>query len=216
MITNQDMSANCVAFFDFDGTLTRRDTLMPFLKFTVGKPTFYFKLLLISPILIAYFLRLIRNDVAKQIVLRFFLSGSNSAELMELGERFSKEIIPLMLREEGMNLLRWHQKQGHKCVLVSASLDIYLGYWAKYEGFNAFLTSSLSVDTHTKAVTGMLSGQNCYGAEKSRRAKLWLGHQPFKVSSTFGYGDTKGDYELLKFVDNPKILRKNKFIEFKI
>ncbi|WP_257292907.1 haloacid dehalogenase-like hydrolase, partial [Endozoicomonas sp. ONNA1] len=54
-----------VAFFDFDGTLTTGDTLMPFLKYVLGRRKYYAKLFLVSPILVAYFAKVLRNDIAK-------------------------------------------------------------------------------------------------------------------------------------------------------
>lgn len=143
MSHNDTPNARPVAFFDFDGTLTTGDTLMPFLKFVVGTPTYYAKLALVSPVLAAYFAKLLRNDIAKQIVLKQYLAGYHIDDLFERGQRFCDEVIPTMLRPEGMERLRWHQEQGHECVLVSASMDVYLNAWAKREGFSEVICTAL-------------------------------------------------------------------------
>ena len=55
-----------IAAFDFDGTITTKDTLFDFVKFHVGSKNFYKGLIFLSPILILYKLGFIRNDIAKQ------------------------------------------------------------------------------------------------------------------------------------------------------
>ena len=187
-----------VAFFDFDGTLTTGDTLMPFLKYVVGAPTYYAKLILLSPVLAAYFAKLLRNDIAKQIVLKSYLAGYHIDKLFELGQRFSEEIIPTMLRPEGMERLRWHQEHGHECVLVSASLDVYLNAWAKPTQFSEVICTSLQENNNRRA-SGKIGGKNCYGEEKLVRIQKWES----KISQTkrYAYGDTSGDIPMLIYVD---------------
>jgi len=187
-----------VAFFDFDGTLTTGDTLMPFLKYVVGAPTYYAKLILLSPVLAAYFAKLLRNDIAKQIVLKSYLAGYHIDKLFELGQRFSEEIIPTMLRPEGMERLRWHQEQGHECVLVSASLDVYLNIWTRDERFSDIICTSLK-RLDTGSVTGHIKGNNCYDEEKVKRILAWLASKsPIEI---YAYGDTSGDIPMINFAN---------------
>lgn len=207
---SKDSNNTPVAFFDFDGTLTTGDTLMPFLKFVVGVPRYYWCLFLVTPILIAYILKLIPNDVAKQKVLKRYLSGYPLAELFEKGEAFSQEVIPTMLRNEGMERLRWHQTQGHTCVLVSASFDVWLKPWSDSNGFDDILTTQL--ETKNGMVTGLIAGNNCYGSEKVCRIEIWLDHEDREPSCTYAYGDTKGDLPMLNSVNKGLILRNNTFI----
>lgn len=206
MSQNDASNTRPVAFFDFDGTLTTGDTLMPFLKFVVGMPTYYAKLALVSPVLAAYFAKLLRNDIAKQIVLKQYLAGYHIDDLFERGQCFSEEVIPTMLRPEGMARLRWHQEQGHECVLVSASMDVYLNAWAKREGFSEVICTTLEKDVDG-SVSGKMQGENCHGEEKVVRIKNLMGNIIPKKS--FGYGDTDGDIPMLRFVDEGNMLDKN-------
>ena len=200
-------SVTPVAFFDFDGTLTKGDTMMPFLKFVVGLPKYYLKLIIVSPILVAYFLKLIRNDLAKQIVFKLYLSGYSIDELFKLGERFSEEIIPTMLRAEGMERLRWHQAQGHECILVSASIDAYLHYWSNSNGFESALTTSL--ETKKGLITGSIKGNNCHGEEKVSRVMAYM--PQVKEGESYAYGDTSGELPLLSMSNHGFMYSKNKF-----
>lgn len=187
-----------IAFFDFDGTLTTGDTLMPFIKFVVGKPTYYAKLILLSPILIAYFAKLLRNDIAKKIVLKQYLADYHIDELFAKGQRFSEEVIPAMLRPAGIERLRWHQAQRHECVLVSASLDVYLKFWADSEGFSSVICSSLEISS-LGYVSGTLDGENCHGEEKVRRINKSIGQISDRVA--YAYGDTPGDKPMLAIAE---------------
>ena len=62
-----------IAFFDFDGTITTKDTYLEFIKYTKGTMRFFTGLAINSPYLVAYMLNLIPNQVAerKGIILLF-------------------------------------------------------------------------------------------------------------------------------------------------
>ena len=196
-----------IAFFDIDGTLTTSDTLMPFLKYVVGARVYYAKLFLIGPVLIGYFAKLIPNDIAKQIILKFYLKGYHIDEVRVLGRQFSEEMIPEMVRPDLMERLKWHQELGHQCVLVSASLDIYLNDWCKKVGITACLCSSLEVDSGSR-ITGALSGSNCFGAEKARR--ILINFESLTSRYSYAYGDSKGDLAMLFLVNSGFLYKKGK------
>lgn len=198
-----------VAFFDFDGTLTRRDTLLPFLRLISGTPTFAVKMTYLSPVLAAYATKLMRNDVAKEIVLRHFLRGMQPDALYSYGRKFVDTVLPGLERPEGIERLRWHKAQGHTCVLVSASLDVYLDPWARNAGFDAWITSSLALDEEGR-VSGRLEGGNCFGEEKVRRIKAWLYDK--NCVALYAYGDSHGDLPMLSLVDEGYLWAGGKFL----
>lgn len=205
------MNTTPVAFFDFDGTLTRRDTMLPFLRRYVGNRTFFANLLLLSPVLLGYVARLVPNDVAKQKVLRRYLAWHRLNDLYAAGADFAQRSIPDLLRPEGMEKLMWHQMQGHDCILVSASLDIYLRPWTDSQGIG-LLCSKLEADSDGM-VSGLLDGNNCYGPEKVRQVRGWLtGRNPDFV---YAYGDTGGDLPLLNFADEGWLWRGKQFVRIK-
>lgn len=193
-----DQKKPVIAAFDFDGTITRRDTLLPFLFHSFGATRFISSLIRSGPALAGYAVRLIANNIAKERMLTHFLKGMAVQELETLGRSFASEVIPRMLRKSAMDRLRWHQQQGHRCVIVSASLDVYLKPWAAIHGIDNVLCTSLSVkDGNT--LTGKLATANCYGAEKRRRLEEWLGDRADYC--IYAYGDSRGDRELLETAD---------------
>jgi phosphatidylglycerophosphatase C len=187
-----------VAAFDFDDTLTNRDTLLPFLHCVVGTRQYSIKMLRLSPILTAYSLRLIPNWQAKQSVLAHFLSGIPQEHLLKAAAHFAEHEIPKWLRYEAVERLRWHQSKGHRTVLVSASLSIYLQPWAQYMGIQDVLGTELEVQQGR--FTGRIQGKNCYGPEKLARLQRLINMDRCCLHA---YGDSKGDKELLSVAQHP-------------
>lgn len=194
-----------LALFDFDGTLTTGDSLLPFLRQVVGPVRYAAGMALMSPVLAAYAIKLVRNDVAKQLLLGHLIGGLPHADLEASGQRFAAEGIERMLRPHMMARLTRHRDQGDLCVLVSASLDVYLKPWARARGFDEVLCSSLGVDAEGR-VTGRLDGGNCFGPAKRERIDAWLGGR--RPGHIVAYGDSRGDREMLALANEAYLLRR--------
>ncbi|MCM0589962.1 MAG: HAD-IB family hydrolase [Gloeotrichia echinulata IR180] len=191
--------SSVVAAFDFDGTLTKRDTLLPFLLMAVGRWSFWWGLVVMSPILAALALKLIPNWRAKEAVLSYFLSGKEQTKIYKIAQEFALEKIPNLLRPDALQRLQWHQAQGHQIVLVSASLEAYLLPWAQKMGFDQVIGTQLEVEDNR--LTGRILGKNCYGPEKVARLGAVLGE--LNKYSIYAYGDSRGDKELLAVSNYP-------------
>lgn len=187
-----------VAAFDFDGTLTRRDTMFPFLLHVVGWGRFIRHVTMLAPTLTGYGLGLIRNDIAKERVFARFLSGVDSGVLQHEATLFAEQELPGMVRAETMKRLDWHKQQGHRCVVISASLELYVQPWALKAGFDDVIATHLETLADGR-ITGKLSGKNCFGIEKVRRLEALLG--PKSGYTLYAYGDSRGDRELLAGAD---------------
>jgi len=187
-----------VAAFDFDGTLTRHDTLIPFLAYLSGYTGLARQIIGTSPSLLGYAVGRIPNHVAKERLLMAALAGFPYHELLERGQRFAHQQLPRLLREASIWQLQQHRAQGHRCVLVTASLELYVTPWANEAGFHDVLATRIEV-TPEGQVTGRLSGSNCFGPEKVRRLDALLGAR--SGYHLVAYGDSRGDYELLAYAD---------------
>jgi len=187
-----------VAAFDFDGTLTRHDSLLPFLRFALPPMEFSLKAARLTPVFMAYALRMMRNDLAKERVLSGFFAGTPLVRIEALGSEFAAHRLPSLLLAQAMVRVAWHKEQGHTCVLVSASLVHYLAPWATQAGFDYVIASRLETDSEGR-VTGRLAEGNCYGAEKARRLHALMGED----STLYAYGDSRGDREMLSMAHHP-------------
>lgn len=187
-----------VAAFDFDGTMTRGDTLFPFLLYAAGPARFFRLFTLLLPTLFGYKLGTIKNNTAKEKVFTRFFSGTGIDSLQKIAHQFSTQKLPGLIRPEAMRRFKWHKQQGHRCVLISASLDIYLQPWALSIGFDDVISSSLETGEDGR-VTGKLAGANCFGTEKARRLEALMGDR--SRYELYAYGDSNGDKELLSMAD---------------
>lgn len=181
-----------LALFDFDGTLTYKDSFMQFIRYSKGSFKYFLGLFILSPILILYKAKLLANDKAKILVLRYYFSGIALEEFKSKADGFAMEKIPRMLRKSAMDRLRWHINQQHKVVVVSASINLWLKKWCDLLNIQLIATE---LDIKQGKITGRLSTPNCYGEEKVKRIKLEL--QLDQYERIYAYGDTQGDKPML-------------------
>jgi HAD superfamily hydrolase (TIGR01490 family) len=152
------------------------------------------------PVLLKYALGLMDNNLAKEKLLAVFFAHEGKREFTVKARWFSQHVLPALVRTETMQKLQWHREQGHRCILVSASLEDYLLPWAEQAGFSKALATRLEVNREG-LITGKLSGKNCYGPEKARRLEEDCG--PLSQFEIYAYGDSRGDKELLEMADHP-------------
>ena len=115
-----------LALFDFDGTITTDDSLIKFIRFVVGDAKFILGMTVLSPMLITYKLKLIPNYKAKQMMLSYFFKGMSEEQFQTIAQEYSLKHIDTILRPKAMERIAWHKKQGHKIVIVSASIECWL------------------------------------------------------------------------------------------
>lgn len=103
-----------------------------------------------------------------------------------------------MLDPLAIERLRWHQQQGHRVIVLSASPKIYLRPWAAQFEVAEIVATTLELDRGI--ATGRIAGQNCHGAEKVRRLTEHLGE--LKAWRIHAYADARSDRFLLEVADD--------------
>lgn len=181
-----------IAFFDFDGTITTKDTLLEFIKFYRGRSSFYLGFLIYSPFLVAYKLGLIPNWVAKQKVLQFFFKGEQTEHFQNHCNEFAATKLPALLRPKALAEIKKLQSVGSTVVVVSASAENWIRPWASKQGIQLMGTR---LATRDGKITGKLDGNNCHGDEKVCRIKEHFDLADYK--EIYCYGDTSGDKPML-------------------
>lgn len=184
-----------VAAFDFDGTITRRDTLVPFLRQVAGHRGFGAAFVAALPALRAAE----RREAYKAAVLHRILGGLRATDLHDEARAYGSG-LPAQFRPEIVDRIRWHQGEGHEVVIVSASLRAYLDPVVEHLGLDGVCAVELEVD-HEDRLTGHMVGANCRGPEKVRRLTHWLGGET--PARLWAYGNSSGDRELLAAAQEP-------------
>lgn len=187
-----------VAAFDWDGTLTRRDCVVPFLRTVAGTVPFA-KRLLASPQPLAGAVARRDRDRLKQLGVAAALTNRSVDEVNETGRRFAERVYDAWLRPDTLARLRWHQASGHAVVIVSASLAPYLEPLGRRLGVDGVVCTRLAVQGGR--FTGALDGPNCRGANKETRLREWCSERSGELQVGWAYGDSHGDTALLSMAD---------------
>jgi phosphatidylglycerophosphatase C len=187
-----------IAAFDFDGTITTKDTLFDFIQYSFGWPKFIIGMLLFLPTFTSYLLNNISNSEAKEKLFSIFFKGFEFEDFQKLGENY-KEKISQILNNDAIEKINWHKKEGHKLIIISASIENWIEPWAKEFGFEIILATK--AEFKEGKLTGKFSSKNCHGVEKVNR--LLAEFPDRKAYKLYAYGDSSGDSELLKEAEFP-------------
>ncbi|NNF31727.1 MAG: HAD-IB family hydrolase [Flavobacteriaceae bacterium] len=183
--------------YDFDGTISRKDTLFDFLRFTIRKDKLYFGYLVLTPIFVLTFLRLSKRSFAKERLISHFLKGKTRAELAQMSEKFLNNMLTeKKFRTSALASIKDDKKEG-AVYIVSASLDIWLKDIANHLGVHLICTRA---KFENNVFTGKFLGPNCNNEEKPRRVQSEISLEEYN-SITY-YGDSKGDLAMKEIVDH--------------
>lgn len=192
------MRKTIIAVFDFDGTITRKDTLLEFIRFTRGNRKFYGCFLLFSPLLIAMKLKMLPNWQVKQRMFSFLYRGVSIEMFNQWGAEFYA-IIDHMLRPKAMEALKLHRINKDKIVIISASVENWIAPWAIKNNIDTIVATKIEIDKKG-LLTGRFLTKNCYGQEKVNRfLELFPNRSDYQLVA---YGDSRGDREMIEFADD--------------
>lgn len=195
-LDDQIEDAGIVAF-DFDGTITVRDSFTEFLKWRAGRARYALGMVRLAPAAIGYLFHRNRGRI-KAAASREFLSGATRAELEAQAKTFAEELAPTLLRGDALQAWkRWRTRRA-KLVIVTASPDVVVAPFARGLGADVLIATELAFDLNDRA-TGGFATPNCRGPEKVRRLKAMFGDDLMLKAA---YGDTSGDREMLRIADH--------------
>jgi phosphatidylglycerophosphatase C len=182
--------------FDFDGTLTSRDSFVAFLGWRFGARAFAVGIAALAPTAARYVLNRDRGRL-KAAAVRRFLAGMPRTELEAWAQTFASEQGSGLLRPDALRAWRRWQGEGARLVIVTASPEPIVAPIARGLGADLLLGTRLAFDAAGR-VTGDLEGENCRGPEKVRRLQAAFGDD---VRLEAAYGDTDGDKEMLALAE---------------
>ncbi len=187
-----------LALFDFDGTISNTDSFVAFMKFTHGKPVFLLRMAMGFLTFFGWKIGLVKSHYTKVKALKSFYKGWTEDQMTDARKRFTSQVIPNILFLRAIEKIHWHQDQGHRVIVVTASCDAWLGDWIREMGLEVLCTE---MELKNGVYTGELSKPNCRGKEKVNRVKQLLNLKDY--SEVYAYGNDHGDNQLLAIAHHP-------------
>jgi phosphatidylglycerophosphatase C len=184
--------------FDFDGTLTVRDSFIEFLKWRYGRARWARGLARLAPAVLAYAGNRDRGRI-KAAAVREFMAGERRGDLVAAADRFAAVRARALLRPDAVRCWKRWQKENARLVIVTASPDLLVAPFGRGLGAEMVIGTRLAF-SESETATGALDGKNCRAEEKVARLRAVFGED---VRLEAAYGDTDGDEAMLALADQP-------------
>jgi phosphatidylglycerophosphatase C len=191
-----------VAVFDLDGTITRHDTFLPFLRGWLARhprPGFGPRALLA---LASCCLRGIDRGRLKSDLVRAGMRGAREDEVRAWSAEFAGSLGEQDLCPGALAAIECHRAAGDRLVLLSASVDLYVPEIARRFGFDE--THCTGIAWRDGRLDGSLTTLN-RRAEEKRRCIEDL-RRRFPGARIRAYGNSPADFPHLKAVDEPRLV----------
>lgn len=182
---------NKLVLYDFDGTITTKDTLFEFCRFIAGD-LFIVKIFVLLPVLLAQRLTLMSAQKAKEIFLAFFLKELHQSEFDYQCQLFADKILPGLIRPQALKSIQDYKNTQARIVIVSASPQNWILPWAGKVGAEVIATQLV---IEKGKITGKIQGRNCNGEEKVNRIRELIDLASYQ--EVIAFGDTQGDMPML-------------------
>ena len=181
--------------FDFDGTLTYKDTMFLYLKF-YNKSKFNMQFLKHVPLFVLLKLNLADAEKVKKSFVGSILKGESQEKIEKQADAFCQKYYPVLFRQNALDFIKNIDREKTESYIVSASLDIWVKPFAEKLGMNLLATQAEFVNGR---FTGNFTTPNCNGEEKVHRIVNAVKDQRFDKKIAFG--DTSGDKPMLAWAD---------------
>jgi phosphatidylglycerophosphatase C len=192
-----------LAVFDLDGTITHRDTLLPYVMgFPMSAARKLLGVLVFCGTLILFVLGLRDRGQVKSAFIRSTLRGKTRAQV----QAWTAEFVPSVLKKgvfaDALSRIEQHRKEGARLVLMSASTDLYVPAFGAALGFDEVICTS--VEWNDDRLEGHLTTPNRRGTEKTRCFEAL--RQAHPGLTTAAYGNAASDLDHMRLADHPLLV----------
>lgn len=199
--------------FDLDGTITRYDTYVRFLLYSLFRQPW--KILRLPGLTIDVLKHKSGRKTNTWLKVRFLdalLAGQQKDRLDRWADDFATRVFSSGTYNDAIARINEHQKQNHELVLLSASLDLYVLPLGKLLGFEHIICTKTA--WQNDQLDNKLEGGNCYGEVKIQRINDWrANHQDSRI--TLAYGDHATDFPVLKSADRGIVVNPDRKLRLK-
>lgn len=193
-----------VVIFDLDGTITRYDTYVRFLVYSIyQQPLKTLRLPGLAIDVVRHKLGKQTNTWLKKRFLAAILAGQKRSEIDTWAAKFASYVAESGVHHDALTSIKSHQELGHELILLSASLDIYVEPLGEILGFKQIICTRTSWEGDV--LGHELDGGNCYGDAKIQRLRQSL-DKTADARILVAYGDHETDIPLLKIAERGVIV----------
>jgi len=187
-----------LALFDFDGTITYRDSAATFYAslYTYRLTYIWRHIVLCLPEFIAYRAGRTSYMTLKRKRLQVHVGHLSEVAFEHKVAHFCENILPPMIKKSALERIQWHKAAGHEVWIVSASFDFLLRDWCRQQGIGMMVNKTIKSPGFCT-----FPGEDCNFAGKVQQIKAHL--QPEAYKTIFAYGDTDGDQAMLALAHQP-------------
>lgn len=198
------------AFFDFDDTLARGDSILPYLLYCIRRGAApKTQLLKAAAGYLRWLIHPERASSAKQSTLSF-IRGKRQEDMDELARDFFREKQSQRFFHDGSKELCRLRGEGYRILVVSASPEVYMRVLPEFLPVDDVICTTCPLDANS-CYTGEI-GANCKGDEKPRRIAAYLKVQGASIDQarSRGYGDSPSDAPMLRLTGTPLLVNPKK------
>ncbi len=191
-----------VAVFDLDGTITRRDTFLPYLKGWIARHPRRRRRTRTLIALFRFFAPRHDRGWLKSELIRLSMEGATRTEVGTWTREFVAGLGDAELCPGALAAISRHRAAGDRLVLLSASVDLYVPAIGERFGFAE--TICTGIVWRGDRLDGSLSTSNRRGEEKVRCIQALRARHP---GATFAaYGNSGSDLAHLALVEQPMLV----------
>ncbi len=190
--------------FDLDGTITYRDTLLPYVTgYLARSRRSRLRMARLIPTLLAFGIGAADHGAVKSSFIRSTLGGATRAQLAAWTAQFVPWVVSHGSRPGALEMIRTHRQAGDLLVLMSASTDLYVPQIGQALGFNEVICTGVAFDAADR-LDGALPTPNRRGPEKVRGFEALQQQHP--GLQTVAYGNASSDLAHLRLAQVPRLV----------
>jgi HAD superfamily hydrolase (TIGR01490 family) len=191
-----------LAVFDLDGTITRRDTFLPYLRGWLRRHPRRGWIWVMLAAVGRYAFGGRDRGRLKSDLIRRLMAAATVTEVAEWSHEFVEGLDDAMFCPGALEAIARHRSAGDRLVLLSASVDLYVPRIGARFGFDE--TICTGVAWHGERLDGALTTPNRRGGEKLRCVESLRARYP--GSAIAAYGNSASDFAHLRVVEHPMLV----------
>lgn len=186
-----------VHLFDFDGTITRSDSMLSFVRYYTGTIKFYLSAPALLIILLLMKIKGASVRDMKERLLLYYMGNAPKDVLTRKAEEHFLKVKDKLLRPSAKRWIEELRQRKIEVCIITASLDVWIQPFAEYLDAQ-YIATRAEYDEKGKFIG--IFGENCNREEKVNRILEYYDWDSFSGKKV-AYGNSKGDECLYAFAD---------------